>query len=459
MFRVDGGFAPRYCDGISRRSFLQAGVAGMASVSLAGVARAMQGGNPTAPPKKDTSVILLWLDGGAGHMDTYDMKPDAPEEYRGLWKPIRTNVPGMEVTELFPLQAKIADKFSIIRSLHHDDGDHFGGAHRILTGRAGASGKDQDGKYPGINCIAAKMCGARKPGMPAQVALPHAMTVGLRPGYFAGNYLGRQYDPFEPGGDPNAEKYQVENLGLAAGMTVERLDDRRQLRSHLDKIRRDADRSGLMDAMDRFDQNAFELITGPAARKAFDIGSEDPRVREMYGRNDWGQNALLARRLVEAGVTWVTCCLAGWDHHWDLEQGYVAYLPKLDRVIHGLLTDLSQRGLLDKVLVLCIGEFGRTPRMNDGGNGGPPRSKGTPGRDHWGNAMSCLIAGGGVKGGQVVGSTDRLGERPKDRPLTPHDLHQTLYHVLGVDPKTSFLDHSGRPLPAVDGGEPIRELF
>jgi hypothetical protein len=431
----------------------------MASVSLAGVARATQGANPVAPPKKDTSVILLWLDGGAGHMDTYDMKPDAPEEYRGLWKPMRTNVPGIEVTELFPLQAKIADKFSIIRSLHHNDGDHFGGAHRILTGRPGASGKDQDGKYPGINCIAAKMCGARKPGMPAQVALPHAMTVGLRPGYFGGNYLGRQYDPFEPGGDPNAEKYQVENLGLAAGMTVERLDDRRQLRAHLDRVRRDADRSGLMDAMDKFDQNAFELITGPAARKAFDIGSEDPRVREMYGRNDWGQNALLARRLVEAGVTWVTCCFAGWDHHWDLEQGYVAYLPKLDRVIHGLLTDLSQRGLLDKVLVLCIGEFGRTPRMNDGGNGGPPRSKGTPGRDHWGNAMSCLIAGGGVKGGRVVGSTDRLGERPKDRPLTPHDLHQTLYHVLGVDSKTSFLDHSGRPLPAVDGGEPIRELF
>jgi hypothetical protein len=431
----------------------------MASVSLAGVARATRGGNPVALPKKDTSVILLWLDGGAGHMDTYDMKPDAPEEYRGLWKPIGTNVPGIEVTELFPLQATIADKYSIIRSLHHNDGDHFGGAHRILTGRAGASGKDQDGKYPGINCIAAKMCGARKPGMPAQVALPHAMTVGLRPGYFAGNYLGRQYDPFEPGGDPNAEKYQVENLGLAAGMTVERLDDRRQLRAHLDKIQRDADRSGLMDAMDKFDQNAFELITGPAARKAFDIGSEDPRVREMYGRNDWGQNALLARRLVEAGVTWVTCCLAGWDHHWDLEQGYVAYLPKLDRVIHGLLTDLSQRGLLDRVLVLCIGEFGRTPRMNDGGNGGPPRSKGTPGRDHWGNAMSCLIAGGGVQGGRVVGSTDRLGERPKDRPLTPHDLHQTLYHVLGVDPHTSFLDHSGRPMPAVDGGAPIRELF
>ena len=459
MFRVDGGGTGRYCDGISRRSFLRVGVAGMASVGLADVARAVQGGDPDALPKRDTSVILLWLDGGAGHMDTYDMKPDAPAEYRGIWKPIRTNVPGVEITELFPLQAKVADKFSIIRSLHHDDGDHFGGAHRILTGRGGASGKDQDGKYPGINCIAAKTCGPRRAGLPAQVALPHAMTVGNRPGYFGGNYLGRQYDPFEPGGDTNAEKYQVENLALAPGMTVERLDDRRQLRARLDRMRRDADASGLMDTMDQFDQDAFELITGPAARKAFDVGSEDPKVREMYGRNDWGQNTLLARRLVEAGVTWVTCCFAGWDHHWDLEQGMNAYLPKLDRVIHGLFTDLSQRGMLEKVLVICVGEFGRTPRMNDGGNGGPPRSMGTPGRDHWGNAMSCLIGGGGVKGGRVIGSTDRLGERPKDRPLTPADLHQTIYHVLGVDPKRHFLDHSGRPVPAVDGGEPIRELF
>ena len=159
----------------------------MATVWLAGVARAVQGGDPGAKPKKDTSVILLWLDGGAGHMDTWDMKPEAPAEYRGIWHPIKTNVPGMEVTELFPLQAKIADKFSIVRSLHHDDGDHFGGAHRMLTGRGGASGQNQEAKFPGVNCIAAKMCGARKPGMPAQVALPHAMTVGNRKGYFGGN--------------------------------------------------------------------------------------------------------------------------------------------------------------------------------------------------------------------------------------------------------------------------------
>jgi hypothetical protein len=431
----------------------------MAALGLGDLARARAQSRPANAPSRNTSVILLWLDGGPGHMDMYDMKPDAPELYRGLWRPIRTNVPGIEISELFPLQAKVADRFAIVRSLHHDDGDHFGGAHRMLTGRAGASGKDQASKSPGINCIAARVCGPRKAGLPAQVALPHAMTVGLRPGYLGSNYVGRQYDAFEPGGDTNADKYTVENLALAPGMSLERLEDRRQLRAHLDNIRRDADASGTMDALDRFERNAFELITGPAARKAFDIGSEDPRLRELYGRNDWGQNALLARRLVEAGCTWVSVCMAGWDHHWDLEKGMIAYLPKLDRVIYALLTDLSQRGMLEKVMVLVCGEFGRTPKMNDGGNGGPPRSMGTPGRDHWGNAMSCLVAGGGLKGGQVVGSTDRLGERPKDRPLTPLDLHQTIYHVLGVDPKTHFLDHSGRPVAVVDGGEPIRDLL
>src|SRR5688500_10584839 len=252
MYRIDADRTPRYCDGISRRNFLQVGVAGMASVGLAGVARAVQAGNADARPKKDTSVILLWLDGGPGHMDMYDMKPEAPAEYRGLWRPIRTNVPGIEISELFPLQAKIADKFSIVRSLHHNDGDHFGGAHRMLTGRGGASGKDQDGKYPSIGSIATKVCGPRAAGMPASIAVPHAMTVGLRPGYMGSNYLGRQFDPFEPAGDPNGEKFHVENLDLPGGMTLDRLEDRRALRAHFDRIRRDVDASGAMAAMDRF---------------------------------------------------------------------------------------------------------------------------------------------------------------------------------------------------------------
>ena len=461
MFRIDtNDRSPRYCDGLSRRSFLQVGVAGMASLGLGGVLRAAQGGNPNAKRAKDTSVILLWLDGGFGHMDTYDMKPEAPAEYRGIWRPIKTNVPGIEVSEFFTRQAKVADKFSIVRSIHHDDGDHFGGAHRMLTGRGGASGVNQSSKYPGIGAIVAHQCGPRKAGMPAHVGVPYASSVGLRPGYFGANYVGKQYDPFEPGGDVTAEKFAVQNLAVdGGGMSIERLEDRRKLQAHFDKIRREADATGVMDSMDKFDQKAFEMLAGPAARKAFDIGSEDPALRDLYGRNSWGQSTLLARRLVEAGSTFVTVHMGGWDHHWDLQKGMENYLPQVDTLIAALFTDLSNRGMLEKVCVVCCGEFGRTPRMNDGGNGGPPRSKGTPGRDHWGGAMSVLIGGGGLKGGQIVGSTDRLGERPKDRPLTPNDLHQTLYHVLGVDPTTNFLDHSGRPIPAVDGGEPIKELI
>src|SRR5205823_7502395 len=188
-------------------------------------------------------------------------------------------------------------------------------------------------------------------------------------------------------------------------------------------------------AMGRFAEEAFDSVAGPAARRAFDTGKEAPRLRDRYGRNNWGQSTLLARRLVEAGSTFVTVHLGGWDHHWDLKKGYENYLPKVDAAVSALFTDLDERGLLDTTLVVLCGEFGRTPKMNDGGNGGPPRSQGTPGRDHWGDAMFCLMGGGGVKGGQVVGSTDKLGQRPRERPVTPCNIHATIYEVLGMDPK------------------------
>jgi uncharacterized protein (DUF1501 family) len=200
------------------------------------------------------------------------------------------------------------------------------------------------------------------------------------------------------------------------------------------------------------------MVAGERARKAFDIGSEDPALRDRYGRNNWGQSTLLARRLVEAGSTFVTCHFGGWDHHWNLQSGMDRYLPQVDQLVHALFTDLAERGLYEKVLVVLCGEFSRTPRMNDGGNGGAPMSMGTPGRDHWGNSMFCLLGGGGVRGGRVVGSTNRLGEVPQDRPVTPCDIHATIYQVLGVDPGTSFLNHFGRPVPALDHGEAIAEL-
>ena len=459
MLRVEAGHSKKYCDGISRRSFVQLGVAGMASIGLPQLLRAREVSSQLGQPKKDTSVILLWLDGGPGHMDMYDMKPEAPAEYRGLWNPIRTNVPGMEITELYPRQAKVADKFSIVRSLHHDTGDHFTAGHFMLTSRGGVNGANNAGKYPGICSIASKVCGARRPGMPPHVAVPYAASIGIRPGYFGANYLGLAYNPFETGSDPNSPNFKVENVQLANALTIDRLEDRQGLLAHFDRLRRDVDNSGAMEQMDRFEQNAYAMVTGEAARKAFDLGSEDASLRDRYGRTSWGQSTLLARRLVEAGSTWVTVHMGGWDHHWDLKKGYENNLPQVDMLVSALFTDLSERRLLDKVLVILCGEFSRTPRMNNGGNGGPPMSMGTPGRDHWGNAMFCLLGGGGVKGGRIVGSTNRLGEAPKDRPLEPCDLHATIYHVLGIDPSIHFPDHAGRPVPAIDRGEVIGELF
>src|SRR5690348_16018809 len=240
MFRVDLGRSGRYCDGLSRRSFLQLGVAGMASVGLPGLLKARADSGST---RKNTSVILLWLDGGPSHLDLYDMKPEAPAEYRGLWKPIRTRVPGFDITELFPRQAKHTDKFSIVRSLHHDTGDHFAGAHRMLTAKdMNVGGASTPGRFPSIGAIANRELGPRRRGMPGYVGLPIAASVGLVPGYFGGNFLGAQHNPYQPGGDPNAPNYRVNNLNLAAGLSVPRLEDRRSLVHHFDTARKQLDK-------------------------------------------------------------------------------------------------------------------------------------------------------------------------------------------------------------------------
>jgi uncharacterized protein (DUF1501 family) len=459
MLRIEAGSTSRYCDGHTRRSFLQVGVAGMATLGLPQLLRAKEASQAAGTSAKDTACILIWLDGGPSHLDMYDMKPAAPAEYRGLWNPIRTNVSGVEITELYPLQAKCADKFSIVRSLHHDNGDHFAAGHIMLTGRTGASGADTPGKYPFVGAIATKMTGPRKPGLPAHAAVPYAASIGLRPGYFGGNYLGVAQNPFETDGDPNAANFQVQNIQVPGGMTVARLEDRTALAKQFDKLRRDVDASGMIESMDRFDRQAYDLVAGDKARRAFNIGSEDPRLRDRYGRHQWAQSMLLARRLVEAGTTFVTVHLGGWDHHWDLKASYERLLPIVDQGVSALFEDLAQTGLLDTTLVMLCGEFSRTPRMNDGGNGGAPMSMGTPGRDHWGNAMFCLMGGGGVKGGRIVGSTNRLGEAPQDRPVTAADIHHTMFQVLGVDPHANFLNHAGRPIPALEPGAVIQELL
>ena len=454
MFRIDSGKTSRYCDGWSRRSFVQFGVAGMASVGLPQILRAKALTNAAGHAQKDTSTILIWLDGGPSHIDTYDMKPDAPEECRGIWRPIKTNVPGIDITEMFPLQAKQADKFSLIRSLHHGTGDHFTGAHHMLTGRGGVSGFDSRGRFPFFGSILTKITGPRRRGMPAHVGVPYAASVGQIPGYFGGNFLGPAYDPFAPGGDPNAENYSVKKFDPPGTMSIEQLEDRQHLKQQFDQARRLVDSSKLYETMDRFQQEAFEMVSGPATREAFQIGKEDPKTRDLYGRHSWGQSTLLARRMVEAGSTFVSVHFGGWDNHWDLEPSYQGSLPRVDSAVAGLVQDLHDRGLLEKVLVLVMGEFGRTPKMNNGHNG-----QGTPGRDHWGRAISCLIAGGGVQGGRIIGATNPRGEYPAERPLKPADLHATIYHVLGVDPELRFLDQTGRPTDAIQDGNVISELF
>jgi uncharacterized protein (DUF1501 family) len=451
MIRIDASSTQDA--GTSRRSFLQVGATGLASFALPSLFRARGATAANGGIVKDTRVILVWLDGGPSHMDLWDLKPDAPADYRGFWRPIGTSVPGMQLTELFPKQARQAKHFSIIRSIRHDDGDHFGGAHRILTGRPGATGADTTPRYPGIGAIVSAVAGARTSGMPAHVAVPHASSVGIRPGYFGANYVGRQHDPFETEGDPNQKNFQVRNLGMQSGLSVGRLDDRRSLRKALDGMSKDVDRAGQFDVLDAFEKQAYGLLTSPSVRSAFDLAQEDEKLRDRYGRHSWGQSVLLARRLAEAGVTFTTVHMGGWDHHWDLKAGMENYLPKVDAAIAALFEDLVSRGLWEKVCVVVCGEFSRTPRMNDGSG------RGTPGRDHWGNSMAIQIGGGGVKGGVIVGATDPRGEYPAERPLTPVDLHQTLYKVLGVDPTLSFTDHAGRPVHLVDGGAPIRELL
>ena len=452
MLRIDTGRTGRYCDGLSRRSFVQLGAAGMATAGLADVLRAKA---TSDQPTKSTSAILIWLDGGPGHMDLYDMKPEAPIEYRGIWEPIKTNVPGMEISELFPRQARVADKFSIVRSLHHDTGDHFAGGHRMLTTKnMGVSGANNTGKFPGLGSVVTQQLGARRRGMPAYVSVPVASSIGLRPGYFGGNWLGSQFDPFQTGGDPNSATFQVQNLTLPTGLTLERLNDRRALTRDLDQVSREIDGTRQFSTRDRFDEDAFDFVSGEHAREAFDVSSEDDKIRDLYGRHTWGQSTLLARRLVEAGSRFVTVHFGGWDHHWNLESGMENYLPRVDSAVAGLFTDLDQRGLLDSTLVILCGEFSRTPRMNTGHNG-----KGTPGRDHWGASMFCLLGGGGVKGGQIVGSTDNKGTRPQTRPLRPDHIHATIYSAMGIDPKLHLLDHSGRPTPTIEDPTPIEELL
>lgn len=445
------------CPGtLPRRSFLRVGAAGL---TLAELFRAQHLAALTpssaARPSSNKSLIVLWLWGGPSHLETFDMKPEAPSEFRGDFRPIRTNVPGIEISEHLPKLAKMADKFSLIRSLSHDSPGHVNSTHTLVTGYPGdlVETPPYHPRHPNAWSVITKHLGEKRPGLPAHVANY------VR--YDGPAYLGSGFEPFLVKGDPNSPNFQVPGLAVEQ-IAGERFKTRVGLLSELDQMRRNLDQSAQIAATDQFQQRAISMLASDAARKAFDVAAEDERTRERYGRHMVGQQCLLARRLVEAGVRLVTIDFPyvpgqkakSWDDHasvWNIFEEMKLRLPVLDQVVSALLGDLAERGLSDEVLVLVMGEMSHTPRLS--------YFNGQPGRDHWGKAMSVLLAGGGLKMGQVVGATNSKGEEPVSRPLAPNDFLATLYQAMGVPLDIQYRDFNGRPVPIVPDGQPIHELF
>ncbi len=469
--------ASNFCPGpASRRSFLRFGGLSMLGLTMADALKfkAMAATNPKA--LRDTSVIFIWLPGGPPHMETYDMKPDAPAEYRGLFRPIKTNVPGMEISELFPMQAKIADKFNIIRSVHHDFNDHGGGHKRFLTGRIPAQPTGFVNDAPAVTSIINKCLtenGGFKDGMPPVVCGVDAGRGGIDTFSLGSAYLGTATTPFVITGNPSDKDFKVQNLGLSRSMET-RLNDRMGLLKGMDKLRRDVDGAGLMTAMDSFGQRAFEMLTNDKVREAFDLSKEPKAVRERYGMHAYGQRGLMARRLVEAGARFVEMvwenpfpgtpnpkdCSYNWDSHavnCHIFNDARWRFPVYDQAVSALIEDVYARGLDKQTLIVVTGEFGRTPKLSQ--SIGTASKVMQPGRDHWASAMSMIVAGGNMRTGQIIGATNSKGEYPVERPLTPNDLWATVYQHLGIDYTQNFLDHQGRPMPILPFGEPIDEIL
>lgn len=429
------------CDGVSRRNFLRVGSLAVGGVALSDVLRARASAADGATAK-DTAVILLWLAGGPSHLDMYDLKPQAPAEFRGEFREIDTSVPGIRISEHLPLQATVMEKLAVVRSATHTNAGHGMGSQWMLTGYQPTI-EVSDNIYPSVGSVASKMRGPITPGLPAYVNLPNKLGLGKAA------YLGASYNPFAPESDPNNDGFNVRNLKLPGRVGIDRLERRRELLTSVDTIRRDIDARGDIAGIDKFYHDALEMITSDKALRAFDVNREDPRLREKYGRNDLGQSCLLARRLVEAGVTFITIQAGGgWDTHADnFAQLKNQLLPKYDRAVAALVADLADRGLDQRVLVMTFGEFGRTPRINP-----------AAGRDHWPGAMSVLYAGGGLKMGQAIGTTDSKAEYPTTKPYSPGCVLSTMYHVLGIDHTHVFHDQVNRPLPILSEGRPIDEL-
>ena len=432
---------------MQRRQLLKFGLSGFASLSLSGLMRLRA--QAAAPGSERTAIILVWLRGGCSHLDTWDPKPDASSDFRSPYTPINTNVPGTIVTELLPRISQIADRFNLLRSVAHTGGGHPAGSLQVLAGDPAAQDKTKP-VLPDWMSIAnfLRYDPARK--------LPNYITVNPVDRYdsftIAGaTYLGPSYEPFRVTGDPSQPNFEVPNVGLKDEKLAARLSSRVSLREKLDGLRRDIDATGELAALDNFDKAAVNLLTSPQARLAFDLAQEPDALRDRYGRNQWGQQCLMARRLVEAGVPIVqVCCSAGdlnggagdmWDTHGDnFNRLKNRLLPVFDRGFSSLLIDLENRGMLDETLVVMLTDFGRTPKIN-----------GNAGRDHYPSVYSLVMAGGGIQGGQVYGSSDSKGAVPHDRPCRPEDIHATIYDCLGISPRTEIHDVLDRPFPVSHG--------
>jgi hypothetical protein len=423
---------------------IRAGLAGTIGLSLPELLRLKALSADRGRQNSDTAVIYLELAGGPSQHETYDPKPSAPRENRGPFKSVETALPGVRFCELMPEQARIADKLAILRGVHHNSGSHGTSAHLVQTGYYLRDRQSRENDMPCIGSITSKVRGTNAEGLPAFVSIPRSMRFGRAA------WLGKGHNPFTTVRDANDKKFQVPNLTLIRGLTNDRLRDRRALLAGFDATRRTIDNQGVADAMDDFTRTAFDMVTQDAARRAFDLNEENPQTHDRYGRNKIGQNVLLARRLVEQGVTFVTVrmsSLGSFDDHGKIVQRMRRKAPAIDQATAALVEDLQERGLGRKVLIISMGEFGRTPRINK-----------NAGRDHWGRVMSVLLAGGGLPMGQIIGSSDSKGAVPKTNPYRPENILSVLYRHLGIDPSLTFPDNSGRPRYILEDREPVAEL-
>ncbi len=439
----------RNCAGIARRDFIQLGVGGVLGLGMSDLVR-LRASAASAVGKASpdqVNCILVWLDGGPTHYEMFDPKPDAPSDVRGQFKSIPTTVPGVSFCETMPKLAKTLDKMAVIRSICHKDPNHGGGNHYMMTGaptpvpvNCGSSVSF----HPSFGSMVSHLRGISD-GLPAYATLP-------RKSRSAGpHFLGGQHAPFVIDGDPNRKGYRVRDVVLPRSISEGRANTRLELRRSLDRMLRIADAAAADPAVefDSFYQQGIDLISSPKAQAAFDVEKEPEEVRDHYGRNDFGQRLLLARRLTGVGVSFVTVYNGGWDHHSDIfKEPFKKKVERVDTGMAALINDLHDRGQLDSTMVLLLGEFGRTPKIND-----------RVGRDHWPHAMSVLVAGAGVPPGQVIGATDVKGYYASENIYSPEDFACSLYTKMGIDPHKILYTNTGRPLPIVNGGAPIKELF